>query len=63
VVTKLEADAELRITDLALSINTSTTPKTFAFTLGLGIDLGDSFTLGPPYNLGLRSFGFVVSHS
>jgi len=63
VFTKLEQDAELRITDLEVTINTSTTPKTFQFTLGLGIDLGDSFTLGPPFNLGLRSFGFVVSHS
>jgi hypothetical protein len=63
VITKLEQDAELRITDLAFTINTTTTPKTFTFTLGLGIDLGDSFTLGPPYNLGLRSFGFVVTHS
>src|ERR1700690_728285 len=55
VVDKL-ATADVRITDLAFN----TTAKTF--TIGLGVDLGDSFTLDSP-SLAQKSFGFVVSHS
>jgi hypothetical protein len=55
VLAKL-ATAELRITDLAFN----TVAKTF--TIGLALDLGSNFTLDPP-GLGLRSFGFVLTHT
>ena len=57
VVTAVTNNAELRITDIVIDTGT----KTYKF--GLGIDLGNSVTLSSPLTLGLRSFGFVVTHT
>jgi hypothetical protein len=51
------SQVELRVTDLAFN----TTAK--SFTLGLGFVLGDLLTLTSPIQLGLKSFGFVVTHT
>jgi hypothetical protein len=51
------SQVELRVTDIAFN----TTTKTFK--LGLGFVLGSALTLTSPIQLGLTSFGFVVSHT